>query len=202
MKAVRRICGYLAATTDYGIKIGSVVQHDNLVISSHCDADYASAQTPDPDQLFRSIRAYFCFINGDPISWYSKLSPKNGTKYDISIAQSTVSAETNAAREALCEVYQKRCLLENLGFAQLEPSIIYCDSTGVIRNSNNPIHSQKMKIEGAKLQFIRQHVKKGTCVFKYIITGDNSSDILTKAISPNPQFHHLSKMFMSQPDTT
>uniref|UniRef100_A0A0A9XU65 Copia protein n=2 Tax=Lygus hesperus TaxID=30085 RepID=A0A0A9XU65_LYGHE len=115
-------------------------------------------------------------FNGGLISWASK---KQRT-----IALSTVEAEYMALSFNVQEIIWLRSLIKEIyPKSVLEPTIVYCDNMGSINLSKNDIVSQKSKHINLRYHFLKEHVKNGDVIIKYLPTDDMLADVLTKPLA-------------------
>ncbi|KAD3336473.1 hypothetical protein E3N88_31992 [Mikania micrantha] len=88
-----------------------------------------------------------------------------------------------SATGATCQAIWLRRSLEELGFKQEDPTVIYCDNKSAINLSKNPIlHSRSKHIE-LRYHFIREMVTKKQVSLEYCSTHHQLADVLTKALS-------------------
>ena len=79
-----------------------------------------------------------------------------------------------------------RQLLNDLGFHQLEPTVLYADSALMIALAENTGSAHKrVKHYITRVNFMIKQVRKGNIALKHDSTFDNVTDILTKP--PGPQ---------------
>ena len=125
---VKRILRYLKGTINHGL----CFQSNNDTLSGFCDADWGG----DLDTR-RSTSGYLFMIGGATVSWSSK---KQAT-----VAKSTTEAEYVALSFAAQEAIWLRRLLADIGFGDLNPTVIYEDNNGAIDLSKNPKHHNRTK---------------------------------------------------------
>jgi hypothetical protein len=109
------------------------------------------------------------------ISWSSR---KQG-----SIAQSTTEAEYIDANFASREAVWLRKLLLDLFSAELEPTVIYCDNHSCIELSENSVFHGKSKHNEMRYHYVRDMVQKNILSIQYVLTTEQTKDILTKPLS-------------------
>ncbi|KAK5666022.1 hypothetical protein QVD99_8737 [Batrachochytrium dendrobatidis] len=175
--AVKRILRYVKHSISYSLVLGG----DSPTLTGYCDADWAG----DVDSR-KSTSGYAFFIGNGCISWRS-------TK-QTSVAVSTMEAEYIAAATATRELLFLRTLLKELGFEQLNPTILYSDSQSAIANTKNlaPNHAATKHMD-VKLKFLRDQVTNKTVSVEYVKTNDQVADILTKGL-PRFAFDKLSDL--------
>jgi hypothetical protein len=121
---LRRIVSYLGGTIELGIMFRREASDDAAtVIPLFCYVDAAYASHPDSKS-----RTGYCFGLGDP---------HNGMLYSRTVKQGNVTlssteAENAAAVEATKEIMWFRQLLEELGFPQMKPTLVFADNASTI----------------------------------------------------------------------
>jgi hypothetical protein len=118
----------------------------------------------------------YCFSLGSTmISWSSR---KQG-----SIAQSTVEAEYITASSASREAVWLRKLLSDLFGVELEPTVIHFDNQSCIKLSENPMFHDRSKHIEMRYHYVGDMVQKNILSIQYVLTGEQTADILTKPLS-------------------
>lgn len=141
------------------------------------DADFAS----DVDSR-KSTSGVLIKLNGGAIVWSSK---KQAT-----VARSTTEAEFVVASLACSDIMWSRQFLFELGRENLEPTKLSIDNQSAIKLIlNQQIHS-KIKHLDIKLLFCRETCLRKEIELKYLDTGNQVADILTKSL-PRDKFHYL-----------
>lgn len=169
--AVKRILRYLKGHPIAALKFNKSENPDlaQVQLIGYSDAswgnDYATA---------RSMSGYVFLINGAPVSWKSKLQPVT--------ALSSTEAEYVALSAAAMEATWIRMFLEELGFAQEEPTTIHIDNQSAIAIAENPIHHARTKHINIKIHHVRDLIQDGTIRLQWCPTGDMVADIFTKPL--------------------
>jgi hypothetical protein len=157
----------------------------------------------DPNKLIK-LFAYSdaSYINGNTrIGYCFFLNLESGTIYARSTKSNTVShssaeSEIKAIDECVRLLTWMRGFLAELGYPQLEPTVIYVDNTAAItlaekfNLSNNSAHLVN------KLNYIHQEITNGNIKLLYINTENQIADILTKLL-PTPQFLKLEDILLN-----
>jgi hypothetical protein len=164
-KAVNHVLRYLAGTPDYGIVFGGQQAVSEFRIFS--DSDWGMGDDR------KSISGFVVDLNG-PISWSSK--------QQAVVALSSCEAEYLASTHAAKQTLWTRNLLEELGFPQLSPSILFCDNQGTIACAHDPTQHSKMKHINIREHFIRCCVNDRIIDIHHIPGIDNIADLLTKPL--------------------
>eukprot|EP00961_Rhodomonas_salina_P087706 1179778-Rhodomonas_salina.4 len=108
------------------------------------DSDHAG----DPDTR-RSVTGYVTMLNRAAISWGS-------TRQQV-VALSSLEAEFYAASVAGCNVSHHRMLLDQLGYAQREPTVVFEDNWACIHLSRNSVLHHKSKHIDVRVYHLSQH---------------------------------------------
>jgi hypothetical protein len=183
--AVKRIFRYLQGTRNYQL----VYRKLDEPLQGFCDADWANDKV---DR--RSTTGYtFCLANA-AITWKSQKQP--------TVALSSTEAEYMAASHATREAIWLRRFLDELGFQQTAPTLIYSDNQGCIAMSKNPVHHQRTKHIDIQHHFVRDEVNNNTVTFKYLPTNEMPADVFTKAISKDAHERHCKKLGLSKDENT
>lgn len=172
-EAVLKILAYLKGTQGTALCLGGWSQ--NISISAYSDADWAG----DIDQR-RSRTGYIVFMNQSPIMWCSKLQS--------TVALSSMNSEYIALSSTSQEVIWSRSMLEELGFNQSDPSIIWEDNKSCIDiASSYRLHPGSKHID-IRHHFIRDRVINiKDLVIRRKASGDMTADFFTKNL-PYPAF--------------
>ena len=118
------------------------------------------------------------------------------SKRQKAVALSSCESEYYAASLAVSEAIWLRLLCSELGMAiNNATTVIWEDNQGTIALSKGPSKRNVSKHIDIRHHFIRQHVKNGEVVLKYIKTNENVADAMAKPL-PRPVFlqHRLSMM--------
>jgi hypothetical protein len=99
------------------------------------------------------------------------------------MTQSSTEAEYLALGETTKLVAWARSLLEELGFPQPEPTIIWEDNKSTILIVNNGNDKGRMKHIDVRSHYIRELILKKQVTIQYMPTEDMVADILTKGVS-------------------
>ena len=163
--AAKHVLRYLKGTADIGPTYSSSVDDANI-LHGYVDADWGS----DTDTR-RSTTGYVFRLNGAAISW--------GSKIQHTVALSTAEAEYMAASAATQEALHLRLLLTDLGYAQ-PCTVLFEDNQPCIDIAKNPVTSSRTKHIDIRVHFVREHIKSGEIVLKYLATEFMIADCLTK----------------------
>ena len=134
--AAKKVLRYLSSTKKYGITYSAKThkfQGKNLTFG-YSDAGYSNADN------YKSISGYVFLSHGGAITWI--------LKKQTTIALSSTEAKHVALSEASREAMWLCALYEELGFEQIEPTLILGDNNGSIAMAKNPqFHKRGKHIE-------------------------------------------------------
>jgi len=165
LQTAKRVLRYMQGTATLGPKY---TKDNDEAMKGYSDSDYAAGEGR------KSISGYVFTLGGSPVSWQAK---KQST-----VAQSTVESEFNALTQAVKEAIWLQRLLKDLGMSKYAPKTIYCDNQGAISLAKNPTQHAKTKHMDVQLEFVRDHVEKGTVTVEYCPTDVMPADLMTKAL--------------------
>jgi hypothetical protein len=169
-KRAKRVLRYLQSTMEYGLSIPLLPSSEDLILKGWSDADFAG------DPIDRHSTSRYVFTFGDTvISWRSR-------KQRI-VALSTTEAKYVALAEAVQEAIYLRQVLEELGYAQQEPTIIFEDNQSAIAIVKNDAFHEQTKHMGVRYHFICDAVTNGEVEIEYVPTERQMADTLTKPLN-------------------
>lgn len=156
------------------------------IIEAYADANWAEAddRISTSGNIIRLIDARFSsqHVEGNFISYVSKRQE--------CVTLSSTEAEYVSAGRCTQTVAWLRRLLDQLGFIQRKPTVLYEDNTGCIVLAGDEVISQRSKHIDIKYHYIRQEVRNGNICMEYLQTTDMNADGLTKNLS-FPRFSFL-----------
>jgi hypothetical protein len=164
IRAAKRVLRYLKGTTESAIVLGG---RSSTVPLAYCDASY----TADGDSKSQFGYSVHLHKSGANI-----VRSKTGT----TVPHSPCEAEVKAMDEVVREIMWLRVLLEELGFPQLEPTLVYSDSTAGIDQTSAFKNSSKARHYTRDINFLREAREIGIVRFKHVGTDHNRADMLTK----------------------
>ena len=109
-------------------------------------------------------------------------------------ADSSTVAEFIATHTAAKEIMWARNMMGELGFPQVDATILGEDNQSTIAMIDNDCHGPKTKHIDIRYNLIREQVKNKVIVFQYLPTLDMTFDILTKSLGPKPFLHLRPKL--------
>ena len=168
-RAALRVLRFLFST-----KTKSLHYFDHcLVVGLELLAYSDSTWNSNPDNS-RSRSGYAIFFNGCFVAWKSTLQNL--------VTLNSCEAEYVALNLAAREVPWLRRLLAELGFVQ-KPTTVFVDNQSAIALTKHKMVKPRTKHIALRYHWIKEQVAEGTVCVKYIPTGDNIADFLTKVLS-------------------
>ena len=144
-----------------------------LLVEGFCNADWAGQKD------WHSILGYSFFFGQGVVSWSSK-------KQHI-IALSSMELEYIAQTHATKEALWLRSFINEIQGLHERIIVINCDNQGAIMLAkDSKFHSWTKHID-LHYHFIREAVEDKKITMEYILTGENITDIFTKALA-RPKF--------------
>ena len=142
---------YLRTTLTHGFFFSS---NSYLQLQAYSDATWVS------DHVDRRFVNDFClFLDSSLIAWKSKKQ--------TGVSRSSTEAELRAMVTAAEEIVWLRWFLTDLGVVLSGPTVLYCDNTGAIQITLNPVKHSLSKHIGIDTFFLRDQHHQGTLVPRY-----------------------------------
>ena len=186
VQAVKHCARYLKGTRHLRLRLRHGAP--GTLLRAYADADFAG-EPQENDQPMHSLSGSVLYIAGTgPIFWQSKLQP--------TLSRSTAEAEYRSSGLAAQHVAAYRTILQELGFAQPDPTLIYEDNQACIAMTNSLLCSSKARHIKLDHHYIRQQVREGEIALTYCDTTSMIADIFTKAL-PKIQFVKLRNLLMT-----
>jgi hypothetical protein len=180
MAAVKHLIRYLQGSRELGLTYSkpsnSGPMNQPNILWGFVDSDWAGC----PDSR-RSTTGFTLMLNGAAVAWKSKRQSV--------VALSSAEAEFMAASALVQEVIYARRLLENLGFPQPGPTLIYEDNRTCIAWSEGSVGgSDRAKHIDLREHFVHDAVEAGVLklVPHAVASIDNVADLLTKPLPKAP----------------
>lgn len=167
-KAVKHVFRYLKGSMDYKLVYSGSGPSRELFVT-YTDADHGGNKDNG-----KSTGGYLVCVGNGAISWSSKLQPV--------VSISTTEAEYYAAVEAGKEILWLRNLLGELGYSFPTASTLLIDNQSTVTVTKNPEHFGRMKHMDLRYFWLRDEVETGNIIPKFVPTGDNPADLLTKPL--------------------
>ena len=178
MAAAKHLIRYIQGSRELGIMYSkpsnSGPMNQPNVLWGFVDSDWAGC----PDSR-RSTTGFTLMLNGAAVAWKSKRQSV--------VALSSAEAEFMAASALVQEVIYARRLLENLGFPQKGPTLIYEDNNTCIAWSEGSVGgSDRAKHIDLREHFVHDAVDAGILKLMPVDSVDNVADLLTKPLKMAP----------------
>jgi hypothetical protein len=167
--ACKRVLRYLSGTRNYGLVYGKT-DEDAIISTGYSDADYAA----NPDDR-KSISGYAFMLGGAVYAWSSKKQ--------TTVATSSTEAEYTALAHATRFAIWSRYLLDEMGYAQKDPTVIHEDNQAALALARDPQFHARSKHFDIQNHFIRERIENGTVDPVYCTTDDQLADIFTKPLA-------------------
>lgn len=163
----KRILRYIQGSSDLKLKYRKDEKADILV--GYADSDWAGDKNDS-----KSTSGYVFKLFGNTVTW--------GTHKQATVSQSSTEAEYVALAEAMNEAEWIKQLIGELGIEIKNAIVIHEDNQSTIKVAQEPRNHKRMKHVAVKFNFVRDTVNNGLVQVKYIPTGDQIADIMTKGL--------------------
>jgi len=191
-EAVKNILRYLKGTRHHTLNLcPSTLSHISTAIGSHVNSTegpikffgYTDSDWAGDLDSAKSTSGYAFYLGGALISWQMKTQPIT--------APSSGYAELIAAYQATSEAIWTRNFLKHLAITDIsDPTIIYCDNEGAIKNSKEHMVTPRNKSYSTKYHWVRDQYQQGEIQLEHISGQHNIADIFTKPL-PASRFQSL-----------
>ena len=185
LRGVEHLGRYLKGSTDYAIKFGGTNQEINLF--GYSDASHLPHGDSKP-------RLGYCFFLNLESGAILARSFKGKT-----VSHSSCESEIDAINVATKQVVWLRGFLEELGFPQTQPTVIYTDSKSAKTLSDTFQLSNNSEHITMRINYIHESINNKLILLKYINTENQVADILTK-ILPVKSHNRFSEILSSGHD--
>ena len=179
MVTLDRLLDYLVNTSDLGLVLGG---HGGVILYATVDASYGTHADR------KSHSGCTLHIGVDAGAFLSRSKKQTVT------ADSSTVAEFIATHLASKEIMWARALLGEMGYAQLQPTILGEDNMSTIAMIKNDCNGQKTKHIAIRFNMIRELVQQLEIAMEHLPTADMTSDMLTKPLDPKPFIHLRRKL--------
>ena len=167
LRGVKQVFRYIQADPARGVKFCKADDND-IVLWGMCDASYITKDDS------KSQYGFALFLNLNSGTVYAR-SSKSRT-----VDRSATEAEIKAIDETIKAILWFRGFLEELGYPQNQPTVIFTDSESAVTilTTNRP--SSNTGHVTMRINAINESIKTRQIELKWISTNDNIADILTK----------------------
>lgn len=163
----KRILRYVHGTTDLKLEYRRKEKAEVLV--GYADSDWAG----DANDC-KSTSGFVFKLYGNTVTW--------STHKQAVVSQSSTEAEYAAVVEAMNEAEWINELLRELNIETNEPITINEDNQSCIKVAEKQKNHRRMKHVAVKYHVVRDTIEKGLVKLKYIPTGEQIADIMTKGL--------------------
>ena len=160
---------YLYHTRDFVYTLGFSTEKSTMTLSAYSDATWA-----DDEENRRSRSGGAIFIGDSLVHCYSRVQN--------TVAKSSVESEYQALSAATSEVCYFRNLLTELGYPQINPTIMHVDNQGAKELVTTTKHHNRTKHIDVHHHVIRECVEDKKISMKFVPTDDQIADMFTKPL--------------------
>ena len=165
--AVKRVFRYVRGSMDQGL-VFRADSGTGIMLTGYSDAEWAGDLT-----TRKSVSGYLFLVAGGAVSWRSQRQPV--------VALSSTESEYIAMTTACKELVWLRQLLNDMGFPQDSPTVLFGDNQGALALVRNPVYHDRTKHIHVRYHYIRERVESGDITLSYCPTKDMLADAFTKA---------------------
>jgi hypothetical protein len=180
-EAAKHLLRYLQGTRGRGIVYGDTPNPLPIFIS-FADSDWAMSEGR------KSVSGYIVECGNGPLTWSSK--------QQVVVALSSCEAEYLACSHCARQLLWLRSLFFELGFAQKQPTPLYCDNQGTVACTHDPQSHSRMKHIDIRAHFIRDSVNQRLVDVHHIPGTENPADLLTKPLHRVTHLKWLTRLNM------
>lgn len=109
---------------------------------------------------------------------------------------SSTEAECNALSSAIVEAIWLKKLINDFNLFCTGPIIMHVDNQATITICNAPESNRRVKHTDIKFNFIKQNIENSIINIKYVQTGEQQADILTKPLCKEKFIYFRGKLMM------
>ena len=170
LQAAKHILRYLKATKDQKLIYSKRDSAEANRLYGYVDADHAGSQD---DR--KSVGGYVLMLNGAAISWSSR-------KIKV-VSISSFESEWYSASICGCEIVVLRRLLEEIRFAQSEPTVLFEDNAACIHTAtNDKSMNPRSKHIDVRIFKLKEFVQDGVLHLNKVESVHNIADCMTKSL--------------------
>jgi hypothetical protein len=185
--AMKHVLRYLKGTIQLKLKFSG--GNREIKVNAYADADFAGEpERSATENPFSSLSGSIIYLaNIGPVYW--------GSKLQSTLARSTGEAEYRSCGSAAQRLMSVRNFLDEIGFPQTSPSLIYEDNMAAINMAQLEYCSVNTKHIKIDHHFLKQLVKEKEVSIVYCPTTVMLADLFTKSL-PKPRFLELREQLM------
>ena len=183
--AAKRVMRYLNGTKDLKLVFH---QGESFELRCFADADFAN-EPEENDYPMRSISGIVAYIHGVGPIYSSATLEKT---LSLSTAEAEYKCTSKAAR--LCSGFRE--FLNEIGFVQDEPTIIYNDNQAAVAMVKQRFSSGRTRHVKIQFRHIREKIENREIEVRYLLTEKMIADLMTKALD-KIQFQTLRDLLMN-----
>lgn len=169
-KHAKRVLRYIKGTLEFALLLRA--RDSEPVIEAFADADWANDPTDRRSLTGYVFRAFF-----STVSW--------ATRKQSTIALSSTEEELVALSVAVCHGKWLIRLLRELDKNPKEPVVYHEDNQSSIRVVEEERETSRSKHVDVKYRFVHEEIMRGQIIVKYVPTGEQIADIMTKGLPVN-----------------
>jgi transposase InsO family protein len=188
MKGLKHLNRYLLGSSSEKLTFGGADKEIKLFGFS--DASYISKSDS------KSQLAYCFFLNKTSGTVSAR------SKKDTTVSHSSAEAEIKALDLAILQATWFRGFLSEIGYPQLEPTVIFTDSISAKTLADTFHISSNSGHMVVRINYIHQEILAGNISLQYIDTNNMVADVLTKALPAKPLIAHRKKLLRGFDNTT
>jgi hypothetical protein len=172
-RAALRILQFLRSTCDVGIQFTTPTNRDasGIVLTAYADSSLA----PDWQQGDGySVTGYVLYLCGGPLLWHSAKQ--------TAVAKSTGESEFRALSACTSDVVWLRGLLNELGFPQSQPTLVYEDNQGTLGMATAELLTRRTRGIVLECCYVRDALRRGIIRPYFCPSTQMLADGLTKIL--------------------
>ena len=183
--ALRIILRYLYTTRERNLVFAADAP---MIMHVYADANYGDERESEHvDDKWKSQGGYLVFFANSLVSWRSRRHQAR--------SHSSMESEYMEASEAAKEIRFFRMMLDELGYSQSEPTVMYEDNKACISFSKNNTSHDRTKHIDMRAYNLREFVRDGVIKMMHVDTSEQLADMLTKHQLKHLFQNHVSSIF-------